>query len=220
VITSKVLYRIPRYKQWKNEAQDRYRAKKRAESAPVSIQPENEEEQEDPPTERIGRAYDAHLEDLRDSVLSELKRVSPQAFERIVVEVLLKTGYGGTRDDVLQDIGGSGDQGIDSTIREDRLGLDRIYVQAKRWTSGQKVGRPEVQAFVGALEGKRARKGIFITTAEFHQNALDYVEQIEKKVVLIDGASLAALMIEKDVGVTPQDHYIVKLLDTDFFRQY
>lgn len=126
-------------------------------------------------------------------------------------------GYGGSRKEAGEAIGTTGDEGIDGIINEDRLGLDVIYLQAKRWQGT--VGRPEVQKFVGALHGKRARKGIFITTGTFSTEALDFVSQIESKVALIDGKQLAEMMIDSNVGVTPQAAYETKRIDSDYFDE-
>jgi restriction system protein len=131
-------------------------------------------------------------------------------FERLVVDLLVKMGYGGTRADAGRAIGKSGDEGIDGIIKEDRLGLDIIYIQAKRWENT--VGRPEIQKFAGALQGQRARKGIF-----FSREALDYVARIETKLVLIDGEQLAELLIDHGVGVTPVANYEIKRVDSDYF---
>ena len=126
-------------------------------------------------------------------------------------------GYGGSRQDAGRAIGRSGDEGIDGIIKEDRLGLDIIYIQAKRWEAG--VGRPEVQKFAGALQGQRAKKGIMITTSSFSNEAREYVSKIDNKIVLIDGAQLADLMIDHNLGVSPMASYEVKKLDTDYFTE-
>jgi len=136
-------------------------------------------------------------------------------FENIVVELLVKMGYGGSRKDAGKAIGRSGDEGIDGIIKEDHLGLDNIYIQAKRWEAT--VGRPEIQKFAGALQGQRARKGIFITTSDFSRDANEYVSRIDSKIVLIDGKTLARLMIDFGVGVTNVASYEVKKLDSDYF---
>jgi restriction system protein len=138
-------------------------------------------------------------------------------FERLVVEVLLKMGYGGSRKDAGQAMGPSGDEGIDGIISEDRLGLDLVYLQAKKWDGT--VGRPEIQRFVGALHGKRAKKGVFITTGSFSSEAVAYAAQIDPKVVLIDGRYLADLMIDFDVGVSTVATYHVKRVDSDYFDE-
>jgi restriction system protein len=124
-------------------------------------------------------------------------------------------GYGGSREDAGQAIGQSGDEGIDGIIKEDRLGLDAVYIQAKRWENT--VGRPVVQGFAGSLEGQRARKGILITTSQFSQEAKDYVNRIEKRIVLIDGEQLAQFMIDYGVGVTEKATYTVKRIDEDYY---
>ena len=136
-------------------------------------------------------------------------------FESLVVDVLVRMGYGSSRKDAGEAIGQVGDEGIDGIIKEDRLGLDIIYIQAKRWES--KVGRPEVQRFAGALEGKRARKGVFITTSSFSREAEDYVGQIGTKVILIGGQRLAELMIDHGVGVRTDATYELKRVDADYF---
>ena len=134
-----------------------------------------------------------------------------------MVELLLKMGYGGTRADAGQAIGKSADEGIDGIIKEDRLGLDAVYIQAKRWKDT--VGRPEIQKFVGALHGQRAKKGIFITTSRFSQEAEDYVAKIDNKIALIDGKTLCQLMIEYDIGVSTEITYTIKRIDSDYFEE-
>ena len=156
----------------------------------------------------------ALVADVLDAIIE-----SPSAFfENLVVELLLKMGYGGSRKDAGQAIGRSGDGGVDGIIKEDRLGLDVIYVQAKRWTDSA-VGRPEIQKFAGSLDLHHANKGVFITTSAFSKDALDYVKVIQKKIVLIDGERLAQLMIEHDLGVSTVSTYNVKRLDSDYFNQ-
>ncbi len=134
-----------------------------------------------------------------------------------MVDLLVAMGYGGSRKDAGQAIGRSGDEGIDGIIKEDRLGLDAVYVQAKRWKDT--VGRPAVQAFAGSLEGHRARKGVFITTSQFSGEARDYVGRIEKKIILIDGQQLADLSIEYKVGIAESTTYSIKKLDLDYFEE-
>lgn len=134
-----------------------------------------------------------------------------------MVEVIVKMGYGGTRKDAGKAIGKSGDGGIDGIIKEDKLGLDAIYIQAKRWENT--VGRPEIQKFVGALTGQRAKKGLFITTSEFTSDAEDYISRIDAKVVLIDGETLAQLMIDHNVGVSTVGTYDIKKIDSDYFSE-
>jgi restriction system protein len=165
------------------------------------------------PEETLEDAYQEIREDLAQEILHQVKSCSPAFFERLVVELLVKMGYGGSRIDAARAVGQSGDGGID----EDRLGLDSIYIQAKRWESS--VGRPEIQKFVGALIGKRAKKGIFITTASFTQDAHHYVSNIDSKVVLIDGEKLAEFMIDYDIGVTEVISYKLKRIDSDYFTE-
>lgn len=154
---------------------------------------------------------------LASEVLARLKTGSPQFFEQLVVELLLRMGYGGSRKDAGHAIGKTGDEGIDGIISEDRLGLDIVYLQAKKWDGT--VGRPEIQKFVGALHGKRAKKGVFITTGTFSAEAVTYVEHIDPKVVLIGGRRLAELMIDFELGVTTTRTYHVKRIDSDYFEE-
>lgn len=154
---------------------------------------------------------------LADELLQRIKGCSPAFFERLVVELLVKMGYGGTRQDAGRAIGRSGDEGIDGVIHEDRLGLDVIYLQAKRWDGV--VGRPEIQKFVGALQGQRAKKGVFITTSDFTKEAIEYVRNIDNKVVLINGSFLANLMIDHNVGVSLAATYEIKRIDSDYFAE-
>lgn len=173
--------------------------------------------QETTPEEALETAYQSLRDDLGSDLLQQIKTSSPSLFEKIVVELLVKMGYGGSRQDAGRAIGKSGDEGIDGIIKEDRLGLDIIYIQAKRWENT--VGRPEIQKFAGALQGQRARKGIFITTASFSREAVDYASRIENKIVLIDGERLAQLMIDHNLGVSPISTYEVKRIDSDFFTE-
>jgi len=169
------------------------------------------------PEESLEIAYQRIRNDLASDLLQRLKACSPAFFERLVVEVIVKMGYGGTRQDAGKAIGKSGDGGIDGIIKEDKLGLDAIYIQAKRWENT--VGRPEIQKFVGALTGLRAKKGLFITTSNFSSDSEDYVSRIDAKVVLIDGETLAQLMIEYNVGVSTVNTYEVKKVDSDYFTE-
>jgi restriction system protein len=167
------------------------------------------------PHEALETAYERLRAELAAEVLQALKVSDPTLFEQIVIELLVKMGYGGSREDAGKAIGRTGDEGIDGIIKEDHLGLDSIYVQAKRWDAT--VGRPEIQKFAGALQGQRARKGIFITTSDFSKEAHDYVSRIDSKIVLIDGRSLSRHMIEFGVGVTSVASYEVKKIDSDYF---
>jgi restriction system protein len=169
------------------------------------------------PEESIELAYLGLREQLAQELLSRILSCSPTFFEQLVVELLVKMGYGGSRRDAGERIGQTGDGGIDGIIKEDRLGLDTIFIQAKRWQGT--VGRPEIQKFVGALQGQRAKKGVFITTSSYTADATDYVSRIDTKVVLIDGKRLADLMIDFDVGVSAAASYVVKRIDSDYFEE-
>jgi restriction system protein len=174
-----------------------------------------EDSEVETPEERLESAHQNLRASLANELLLQLKASPPALFEKIVVELLVKMGYGGSRKDAGEAIGKSGDEGIDGIIKEDRLGLDIIYIQAKRWKDA--VGRAEIQKFVGALDGKHANKGIFITTAEFHDSAREYVKTISKKIVLIDGEELTQFMIDNGIGVTPVASFEVKKIDLDYF---
>jgi restriction system protein len=168
------------------------------------------------PEESLEEAYSRIREDLAKELIDHILRSSPAFFEQLVVELLVSMGYGGSRADAAKAVGKSGDEGIDGIIDEDRLGLDRIYIQAKRWTDNP-VGRSEIQKFVGALQGKKARKGIFITASRFTDQARDYSKSVETNVVLIDGKRLTQLMIDHGVGVSTVSKYELKRIDSDYF---
>ncbi|MBC7755526.1 MAG: restriction endonuclease [Bdellovibrio sp.] len=170
----------------------------------------------DVPSEELLESVIAEINDnLAGEILDIVKSCSPVFFERLVVALLVKMGYGGTLANAARVIGRSGDGGIDGIIDEDRLGLDAIYIQAKRWEGI--VGRPEIQKFVGALQGQRAHKGVFITTSDFTKEAQEYVTNISNKVVLMNGFALAKLMIENNVGVSIAATYEVKKIDSDYY---
>jgi len=171
------------------------------------------------PEENLDRAYQRIRKSLAAELLNNVLELSPTFFERLVVELLVKMGYGGSIKDAGKAIGKSGDEGIDGTIKEDKLGLDIIYIQAKRWKTGNVVGRPEIHKFVGALAGQGAKKGIFITTSNFTKEALQYTPKNETKIVLIDGVQLAQLMIDYNLGCTSQQIYEIKKIDTDYFGE-
>jgi restriction system protein len=168
------------------------------------------------PEEALQAAYKELRDDLAGELLAQIKGMSPQFFERLVLDLMLAMGYGGA-EQTASLTGAGADEGIDGVINEDRLGLDIIYLQAKRW--GNYVGRPEIQRFVGALHGKRARKGVFLTTSTFSRDAHDYVATIDPKVVLIDGQRLSQLMIDFDVGVSTAQTFAVKRVDSDYFAE-
>jgi restriction system protein len=169
------------------------------------------------PQETLDASYRSLRQALASDLLDQIKSCSPRFFERLVLDLLVAMGYGGSRQDAAEAVGRSGDGGIDGIIKEDKLGLDVVYIQAKRWNSS--VGRPEVQGFAGSLEGVRARKGVFITTSKFSQEAREYVTRIEKRIVLIDGEELAQHMIDYGLGVSVEETYVVKRLDLDYFNE-
>jgi len=168
------------------------------------------------PEEILGNSYQDIRNQLAYDLLEQVMQCSPTFFENLVVDLLVSMGYGGSRADAGKAVGKSGDDGIDGIIKEDKLGLDVVNIQAKRWQNT--VGRPEIQAFVGSLAGNRAKKGVFITTSKFSGEAHEYVKRIEQKVVLIDGERLAQLMIDFDIGVSKEKEYIVKKIDLDYFE--
>lgn len=169
------------------------------------------------PLEHIEFGYQKVREELEVELIEKVKSGSPAFFERVVVELLVAMGYGGSRKDAGQTLGKSGDGGIDGVIKEDRLGLDVIYLQAKRWEGT--VGRPEIQKFAGALQGQRAKKGIFLTTSGFSSEAIQYASFIDSRIVLIGGETLAGLMIDAGIGVSKVATYDVKRLDSDYFEE-
>lgn len=167
------------------------------------------------PEESLDRAYLSIRSDLAGQILERIKSNTPKFFENLVVDLMVAMGYGGSHADAGKSIGNSGDEGVDGIIKEDKLGLDVIYLQAKRWEGA--VGRPEIQKFVGALQGKHAKKGVFITTGKFSEDARKFVERIESKVILIDGKALAEHMIDYSLGTTTTTTYQIKRLDMDYF---
>ncbi|MDR5727722.1 MAG: restriction endonuclease [Terriglobia bacterium] len=170
------------------------------------------------PEEAISEGYLKLRKQVESDILTQVKICPPEFFERLVVRLLTAIGYGGSLSDAGKAIGRSGDGGIDGVIKEDKLGLDLLYIQAKRWGDNT-VGRPEIQGFVGALYGKKAKRGIFITTSTFSKAALDYAEGLDSRVVLINGAQLAELMFEYGLGVSTVSSYVVKRVDSDFFNE-
>ncbi|MDP8242631.1 MAG: restriction endonuclease [Candidatus Hinthialibacter antarcticus] len=171
------------------------------------------------PQEIIENEYQNLKKELASEVLEKLKEIDPYRFEKIVVELLVKMGYGGTIKDAGKVLKKSGDDGIDGIIKEDRLGLDAIYVQAKRWGHTNVVTQPEIQKFAGALDMKHASKGIFITTSSFSSGASACVEKFKSKIVLIDGEELAEYMIDFNLGVSVESTFEIKKVDTDYFTE-
>ena len=168
------------------------------------------------PEEFIEENYQAIRERLAADLLKKIKDNTPAFFEELVIDLLVAMGYGGSREDA-EAVGRSGDGGIDGIINEDRLGLDVVYVQAKQWEDN--VSRPEIQKFAGALQGQRARKGVFITTSGFTKGAEEYVKAIDSKIILIDGNQLAQYMIDHNVGVSTVETYEIKRVDSDYFAE-
>lgn len=169
------------------------------------------------PTEQLEQAHETISNDLAADLLSKVMEQTPAFFEHLVVDLLVKMGYGGANSEAAQVTQLTNDEGIDGIIYEDKLGLDKIYLQAKRWTNS--VGRPTIQQFAGALVGQNATKGVFITTSTFTKEAREYVKGINQKIVLIDGSELAKYMIEYNVGVSVKKVYEVKRIDNDYFEE-
>lgn len=181
--------------------------------------PDGKDESDDSlsPDELLEASYQQLRKALALELLERIKTAPPSFFEQLVVDLLVAMGYGGSRIDAGHAVGGSGDGGIDGIIKEDQLGLDFVYLQAKRWEGT--VSRPTIQGFAGSLEGQRARKGVFITTSRFSKDAEHYVKQIEKRIVLIDGEQLAQYMLDFGIGVTEVASYKVQRIDLDYFGE-
>ena len=209
-INTSVLDQFPEFIEFKNRKKDKSGKNEVSEST-------TEQEETQTPEDSLASAYAKLRSALESEILSSVKEASPSFFERLVVDLLVKMGYGGARKDAGKALGKSGDGGIDGIINEDRLGLDVIYIQAKRWEGT--VGRPEIQKFAGALQGQRARKGVFITTSSFTKDAKEYVSMIDVKIILIDGEHLSTLMADHNVGVSTVGQYEVKKLDSDYFDE-
>lgn len=172
-----------------------------------------------PPEETIEAAYKEIRAGLADDLLEYVLRCSPAFFEKLVVELLVSMGYGGTQENAARAVGKSGDDGIDGIIDEDKLGLDSIYIQAKRYQKDARIGAHFIRDFIGALQGCKATKGVFLTTAGFTKEAMDFVSKVQSRVVLIDGQKLANLMIDYGIGVSTRMNYEIKQLDTDYFGE-
>lgn len=208
-ISSASLERYTEFQEFRNRKKDQSKSSDEMGAAPIL---ENET-----PEDSLASAYKLLRKNLEDEILASVKDSSPTFFERLVVDLLVKMGYGGNRQDAGRALGKSGDGGIDGIINEDQLGLDVIYIQAKRWEGI--VGRPEIQKFAGALQGQRAKKGVFITTSEFTKEAVEYASLIESKIILVNGEKLASLMAQHNVGVTVVGKYEVKKIDSDYFDE-
>lgn len=174
---------------------------------------------EQTPDERLEDVYLELRASLAQDLLEQVEQCAPSFFEKLVIDLLVSMGYGGSIEDAGRVVGKTGDEGVDGIIKEDRLGLDVIYVQAKKWKEKSPISRPEIQKFVGALQGKNAKKGVFITTGKFSEPAKEYVKNLNSKVVLIDGKQLGEFMIDFNVGVSLGQVYEIKKIDTDYFTQ-
>jgi restriction system protein len=171
------------------------------------------------PLEKLEESYQFIKRELASELLEKIRSNTWQFFEDLVIDLMVKMGYGGSRNKAGESIKRTNDEGIDGIINEDKLGLDVIYLQAKMWKEETSIGRPEIQKFVGALHGQRAKKGVFITTSSFAKTAIEYVKSIDPKVILIDGETLTNLMIEYNVGVTGIETYQIKKIDLDYFEK-
>jgi restriction system protein len=210
-INIKYLKKLPKFQEWQNTFS---KSNKIAELETNETEISNEIKT---PEELLEYAYLKLKHETEIEILDKVKSSSPLFFERLVIDLLIKMGYGGSRKDAGQAIGKSGDGGIDGIIKEDKLGLDIIYIQAKKWENTVPI--KEVRDFAGALMGKRAKKGIFITTADFNKNAFEYVNSIEHKIILIDGKRLAELMFEHNLAITTINVFEQKRIDNDYFDE-
>jgi restriction system protein len=204
-----LLEQYPAFVEFKNRRKDEVDQTAKARSEPPAS--------DETPEDALAVAYGTLRRNLESELLDQVRASSPAFFERLVIDLLVAMGYGGSRQDAGRAIGRSADEGIDGIIKEDKLGLDAIYVQAKKW-GDQTVGRPEIQKFAGALQGQRATKGVFITTSSFTREAEHFANSISSKIILIDGERLASLMIDHNVGVAPVGVYELKRVDSDYFE--
>lgn len=176
----------------------------------------DENQSNNTPSEQLESIYQTLQSNLKQDLLENIMKCEAFFFERLVVDLLINLGYGGSKKSAGQAFTTTHDGGIDGVIKEDKLGLDKIYIQAKRWDSG--VGRPEIQKFAGALQGKRAKKGVFITTSQFSKDAKEFVNNLDSKIILIDGDSLTDYMIESNTGVLVENKYEIKKIDSNYFE--
>jgi len=173
--------------------------------------------EEKTPDEIFEFSYNQIIDNLKVQLKQKINECNPYFFEQIVLDLLLKMGYGGSDNESGEVTKKSSDEGIDGIIKEDKLGLDKIYIQAKKW--GKQVGRPEIQKFVGALQGKKAKKGVFITTSEFSKDACDYVNNLDLAIILIDGEKLSQYMVENELGISLKNEYKIYSIDNDYFEE-
>jgi mrr restriction system protein len=213
VNTKMLLERYPIFRSWYNRSIGK-------DDTNEVIQNNPSENVEITPEEQIEGAYQQMRSALVEDLLEQIAQQTSEFFERLVIRLLVAMGYGGSVEEISEMVvGKTGDEGIDGIIKEDKLGLDSIYIQAKRWDKDQSIGRPEVQKFVGALSGQGATKGIFITTAQFSEKARLFRPQNNIKVALIDGNLLCQHMIDYNIGVSVQNVYEIKRIDSDFFSE-
>lgn len=212
-ITNDVLLEYPEFEEWIRQSKEG-----RLRSRPSEPQPTVSATNSETPLERIESDFQELAALLRDDLLEIILSSSLAFFERLIVDLLVAMGYGGTRASVARAIGKSGDGGIDGIINQDPLGLDAVYIQAKRYQPGSTIGRPVVQAFAGSLDGVGAMKGVLVTTASFSRDAIDYADRVLKRIILIDGDQLTRLLIEHGVGVRTSSVYEVKRVDEDYFE--
>lgn len=219
-IDLKFLEQFPEYMEFKNKLkknQEEKRKNKKEDISEPNFDNESYSINEQTTEEVLEYAFEKLQKETASDLSEKINNCSWSFFEKLVIDLLLKMGYGGSRKDAGQAFAKSNDEGIDGIIKEDKLGLDIIYVQAKKWQKGNTVGRPEIQKFAGALQGQRAKKGIFITTSNFSKGAYEYTKVIDSKIVLIDGIELAELMMSNNLGVSTENIYELKKIDTDYF---
>lgn len=212
VIDVKFLFKFPEFKQFQTKSKEKENS-----GTPQGGREETEKSPEEIIEEKINEINEAVKGELLDKIL----KLPPQFFERLVLDLIVKMGYGGSFEEASKLLGKVGDEGVDGVIKEDLLGLDNVYLQAKRWSKDTVIGRPEIQKFVGALHGKGAKKGIFITTAKFSSDAFDYAESIkDMKIILIDGDKLLDYMLKYNVGVETKRTIEIKKIDEGYFEEY
>lgn len=211
-IDMKTLEQFPAYVEWREQEQAPHAPK-------LQLPAETAEAIAETPEERIERDFAAVESALSEELVAAIQALHPQKFEQLIVDLLLAMGYGGGDRSMGERIGKSGDGGIDGIINEDALGLDAVYIQAKRYAPDIKVGRPALQAFVGSLTGEGANKGVFVTTSDFSKEARDYLNKVQHRIVLINGDRLARLMIQHGVGVRARKTYVLRSVDEDFFSE-
>lgn len=212
-IDNKFLAQFPEFVEFKGKSS------KSADGEATSTGSESLQSAEETPEDLIASASEEIEAALADQLLAAIQTVTPTRFEQIIVDLLLAMGYGGGDRSMGERLGKTGDGGIDGIINEDKLGLDAVYIQAKRYAPGNTVGRPTLQAFVGSLTGEGATKGVFVTTSDFSKDARDYLNKVQHRIVLINGDRLARLLIQHDVGVRPRKTYVIRSIDEDYFSE-